>query len=70
MEGEERQRVFLGLECVAAAEPTSHGRVLYQPVPRPCTAPIKLCTVRLLLDQIVRHHAGVGGGDCGQDVLL
>lgn len=55
-----RLGVFFGEECVAAAEPTSHSRVLYQPVPQPCTAQIKLCNVRLLLDQIVRHHAGVG----------
>lgn len=60
MEGEREAGCFFGEECVAAAEPTSHGRVLYQPVPQPCTARIKLCTVRLLLDQIVRHHAAVG----------
>lgn len=59
-EGGAEAGCFFGEECVAAAEPSSHGRVLYQPVAQPCTAPIKLCTVGLL-DKIVRHHAAGGG---------
>lgn len=67
---------FFGEECVSAAEPSSHGRVLYQPVPQPCMDLIKLCTVRLLVDQIVRHHAGSAGrggevvGGRGEKTLL
>ena len=63
--GERDAGCFFGEECVAAAEPTSHSSVLYQPVPQPCTAPIKLCTVRLFLNQILRHHAGAGRAGVG-----
>lgn len=55
--GGKRGGLFFGEEFVASAEPTSHGHVLYQPVPKQCMALIKRCTVGLFLDQIIRHHA-------------
>lgn len=58
VQGGRKADCFFGEECVAAAEPSSHGRVLYQPIPQNCTAQIKLSTVRLPLDRIVRHHVG------------
>lgn len=62
---------FLGEECVAAAEPTGHSSVLYQPVQQPCTAQIKHCTGGLLLGKILRYQTGlVGVGGGGMNMLL
>lgn len=60
-EGGMRSFLLEGMCCSSRASQTQ--RALYQPAPQRCTATIKLCNVRLLLEPIVRRpcwEAGLG----------